>query len=197
MAATQGCPVAFALPTTTTPGSEWYASRANRQRAHAVLLRVVAAIACVFVVVAVARPDVLPAMYPASHPEHHSTRQDRSPDEATSTATLTTPTPTPTTQLSFLRTYGGVIVCVFLFSATRLAEWSKTLSHRGYTRAQVAKHCTAESCWVIVDDSVYDITDFLPKHPPGPQRILPHAGKDATRHYNYHLASTQYFWRQL
>ncbi|PBL01001.1 hypothetical protein ARMGADRAFT_1160260 [Armillaria gallica] len=53
----------------------------------------------------------------------------------------------------------------------------------GFTLQQVAEHSTASSCWVIIKDSVYDVTDFLSEHPGGAQIILKYAGKDATLAY--------------
>lgn len=34
-----------------------------------------------------------------------------------------------------------------------------------YTRAEVAEHKTRESCWVILDGQVLDLTGFEEKHP--------------------------------
>lgn len=48
------------------------------------------------------------------------------------------------------------------------------------TQADLAQHATPESCWVIVRDKVYDVTDYLPKHPGGGQLLTRHAGGDAT-----------------
>jgi L-lactate dehydrogenase (cytochrome) len=42
---------------------------------------------------------------------------------------------------------------------------------------QVWKHNTKESCWVIVHGQVYDVTDFLDRHPGGSAVVLRHAGK--------------------
>ncbi|KAK0506086.1 FMN-dependent dehydrogenase-domain-containing protein [Armillaria luteobubalina] len=53
----------------------------------------------------------------------------------------------------------------------------------GFTLQQVAEHSTASSCWVIIKDRVYDVTDFLSEHPGGAQIILKYAGKDATLAY--------------
>ncbi|KAG9315419.1 FMN-dependent dehydrogenase-domain-containing protein [Chiua virens] len=52
-----------------------------------------------------------------------------------------------------------------------------------YNLAQVAKHKTRSSCWLIIRDKVYDVTDFLFEHPGGPQVILEFAGRDATAAY--------------
>ncbi|KAI0483218.1 FMN-dependent dehydrogenase [Xylariaceae sp. FL0804] len=49
---------------------------------------------------------------------------------------------------------------------------------------EVAKHTTAESCWVVLYGNVYDITEFLPSHPGGSKVILQLAGTDATDEYD-------------
>ncbi|KAI1931104.1 hypothetical protein LOZ58_003582 [Ophidiomyces ophidiicola] len=50
--------------------------------------------------------------------------------------------------------------------------------------AEVAKHNTADSCWVVLYGKVYDVTDFVPEHPGGASIILKLAGKDATEEYD-------------
>ncbi len=42
---------------------------------------------------------------------------------------------------------------------------------------EVRKHNTRESCWVIIHGSVYDLSDFLDKHPGGAASILRYAGQ--------------------
>ncbi|KAJ5927748.1 hypothetical protein N7466_006704 [Penicillium verhagenii] len=53
-----------------------------------------------------------------------------------------------------------------------------------FDAAEVAKHNTRESCWVILYGKVYDVTDFLSSHPGGAKIILKLAGKDATEEYD-------------
>jgi isopentenyl diphosphate isomerase/L-lactate dehydrogenase-like FMN-dependent dehydrogenase len=48
----------------------------------------------------------------------------------------------------------------------------------------VAKHNTADSCWVILYGNVYDVTDFISDHPGGSKVILQLAGTDATEEYD-------------
>ncbi|KAF8607785.1 hypothetical protein BDV93DRAFT_279525 [Ceratobasidium sp. AG-I] len=42
------------------------------------------------------------------------------------------------------------------------------------------KHNTREDCWIVIRGQVYNITDFIPKHPGGAKPILANAGKDVT-----------------
>ncbi|KAL7285641.1 hypothetical protein ACG7TL_000746 [Trametes sanguinea] len=54
---------------------------------------------------------------------------------------------------------------------------------RTLTLDEVSKHNSQSSCWVIIKDKVYDVTEFLPDHPGGAKIILKYAGKDATSAY--------------
>ncbi|KAH8155498.1 uncharacterized protein LAJ45_00508 [Morchella importuna] len=49
---------------------------------------------------------------------------------------------------------------------------------------EVAKHNSRESCWVIINNVVYDVTYFLDSHPGGSKIILKLAGQDATSEYD-------------
>ncbi|KAF4623588.1 hypothetical protein D9613_001923 [Agrocybe pediades] len=49
---------------------------------------------------------------------------------------------------------------------------------------EVAQHNSPDSCWVIIHNKVYDVTDFLPEHPGGAKIILKYAGRDATSAYD-------------
>ncbi|KAJ3558671.1 hypothetical protein NM688_g782 [Phlebia brevispora] len=49
-----------------------------------------------------------------------------------------------------------------------------------YALQDVAEHNSSKSCWIIIRNKVYDVTDFLPKHPGGSGLILQFAGHDAT-----------------
>ncbi|KLU90228.1 cytochrome b2 [Magnaporthiopsis poae ATCC 64411] len=49
---------------------------------------------------------------------------------------------------------------------------------------ELSQHNTKESCWVVIYDKVWDVTDFLNTHPGGAQIILKHAGSDLTLLYD-------------
>ncbi len=48
------------------------------------------------------------------------------------------------------------------------------------TEAVVAQHASASDCWIIVQGSVYAVSNYLSKHPGGRDMIIPYCGKDAT-----------------
>jgi len=57
-----------------------------------------------------------------------------------------------------------------------------------YTKQEVAKHSTPEDCWVIIDNEVYDVTNFIKLHPGGQFVLTEWGGKDATKvFYGLHL----------
>ena len=53
-----------------------------------------------------------------------------------------------------------------------------------YTYDEVQQHRSADSCWVVLYGSVYDVTSFLPHHPGGSKIVLQLAGTDATEEYD-------------
>jgi L-lactate dehydrogenase (cytochrome) len=50
--------------------------------------------------------------------------------------------------------------------------------------AEVAKHNSRESCWIIVHGRAYDTTEYINCHPGGAVAMLRYAGKDATEIYD-------------
>lgn len=42
--------------------------------------------------------------------------------------------------------------------------------------AEVAKHCTKETCWIVIDSKVYNVTSFLQQHPGGAAVIMQQGG---------------------
>ena len=49
--------------------------------------------------------------------------------------------------------------------------------------AEIAKHNTRSSCWLIVHEQVYDVTEFLDDHPGGASILLRYGGKVISNMY--------------
>ena len=47
-----------------------------------------------------------------------------------------------------------------------------------FTRAEVEKHNSTNSCYVTIGSKVYDVTEFVDDHPGGGDLLLEYAGKD-------------------
>lgn len=45
------------------------------------------------------------------------------------------------------------------------------------TWEEVGKHVTPSDCWVVVDGSAYNVTDFLVEHPGGDEVLLKYGWK--------------------
>uniref|UniRef100_A0A8C2Q0L3 Fatty acid 2-hydroxylase n=1 Tax=Cyprinus carpio TaxID=7962 RepID=A0A8C2Q0L3_CYPCA len=60
-------------------------------------------------------------------------------------------------------------------------KMSPSASPRFFSEKEVAKHCTKDSCWVLLGTRVYDVTGFLRMHPGGEALILRRCGRDISR----------------
>ncbi|CAH6721458.1 cytochrome b2, mitochondrial [[Candida] jaroonii] len=56
---------------------------------------------------------------------------------------------------------------------------------RKITVDELQKHKSTDSTWVAINRKVYDLTDFLQKHPGGSAIIMKFAGKDASKLFNH------------
>lgn len=64
--------------------------------------------------------------------------------------------------------------------ATQGASPGATPGAAGISTAEVAQHDDSASCWVAIEGTVYDLTDWITQHPGGPERILGICGTDAS-----------------
>ena len=56
-------------------------------------------------------------------------------------------------------------------------------SGKTYTLTEVATHNSEKDCWMAIENKVYNVTEFIPKHPGG-KAIIGGCGKDATTLFN-------------
>lgn len=52
-----------------------------------------------------------------------------------------------------------------------------------YSMDEVKTHNSSTDCWLIINNNVYNVTSFIPKHPGG-KDIIKGCGKDATSLFN-------------
>jgi cytochrome b involved in lipid metabolism len=53
-----------------------------------------------------------------------------------------------------------------------------------FTWEEVRKHNKKDDCWIVVDDNVYNMTNFQYQHPGGRLVVTGYAGQDATVRLN-------------
>jgi len=49
---------------------------------------------------------------------------------------------------------------------------------------ELSKHCTPTDAWISINNTIWDVTEFAPKHPGGSEIINQYLGQDATKAYN-------------
>lgn len=54
-------------------------------------------------------------------------------------------------------------------------------SNRSFSIAEVSHHDSAEDCWMAIEGGVYDLSDYLPRHPAPRRVIVAWCGREATR----------------
>ncbi|CAI4790130.1 CBM_collapsed_G0049030.mRNA.1.CDS.1 [Saccharomyces cerevisiae] len=52
-----------------------------------------------------------------------------------------------------------------------------------YSYQEVAEHNGPENFWIIIDDKVYDVSQFKDEHPGGDEIIMDLGGQDATESF--------------
>lgn len=60
---------------------------------------------------------------------------------------------------------------------------------------EVAKHSTEKDYWIYANGNLYDITQYLSKHPGGRFALINKAGKDASEDFNFHSKLGQQKWQ--
>lgn len=64
-------------------------------------------------------------------------------------------------------------------SATPSASPSSTI--KGFTKEEVAQHNSSSSCWTIINGDVFDLTQWISRHPGGAAAIRGLCGIDGSR----------------
>ena len=78
---------------------------------------------------------------------------------------------------------GGIWVTLNNRQAQPLPDKQTSDQAKTYTLSEVARHASKDDCWAIISDDVYDLTEFINRHPGGDE-ILRACGTDATTLFN-------------
>lgn len=49
-----------------------------------------------------------------------------------------------------------------------------------FSLSEVAEHDTLDDCWMAIEGAVYDLSDYVPRHPAPPSVLEPWCGREAT-----------------
>ncbi|XP_065064801.1 cytochrome b5-like isoform X1 [Rhopilema esculentum] len=52
-----------------------------------------------------------------------------------------------------------------------------------FSKEEIKQHNDGRSCWLIIHDKVYDVTEFLEEHPGGEEVLLELAGSDGSESF--------------
>lgn len=61
---------------------------------------------------------------------------------------------------------------------------SKDVATLTLSPAELAKHDSSQSCWLLISGKIYDVTSYINSHPGGAAEILKTCGTDATAAYD-------------
>lgn len=78
---------------------------------------------------------------------------------------------------------GGIWVTLNNRQAQPLPDNQTSDQAKAYTLSEVAQHASRDDCWAIISGDVYDLTEFINRHPGGDE-ILRACGTDATTLFN-------------
>ena len=81
----------------------------------------------------------------------------------------------------------GLIIVVFLsyffIKSKKTQNILGTNNKIDYSLDEINLHSSKDDCWTIIDNQVYNVTDFISQHPGG-EKILLACGTDATNLFN-------------
>lgn len=78
---------------------------------------------------------------------------------------------------------GGIWVTLNNRQAQPLPDNQTSDQAKAYTLSEVAQHASRDDCWAIISGDVYDLTEFINRHPGGSE-IVRACGIDATTLFN-------------
>lgn len=82
---------------------------------------------------------------------------------------------------TFIAFWAGVGTIAVMEVLTPIAPGSESPpSAATFTMDEVAAHNHLNDCWMVIENSVYDFTDYIGQHPTPASILAPWCGRDAT-----------------
>ena len=75
------------------------------------------------------------------------------------------------------------VALVYDFSMGKGGNLGESRTHdrdTAYEWEEIRKHTSEDSTWIVLENNVYDVTNFKKRHPGGFQIMEDHAGQDAS-----------------
>ena len=85
---------------------------------------------------------------------------------------------------AFIAFVASVATIVILASLSPRTEKSAAEKERLVSLDELARHSRATDCWMAIEGSVYDFTDYISVHPTSPAVLTKWCGKEATEAFN-------------
>lgn len=63
--------------------------------------------------------------------------------------------------------------------------------HTAFTLEEVAKHSSPDDCWLVAHGIVYDVTEYIVRHPGGTKAITRHGGMVCDEDFDFHSPLAQ------
>jgi cytochrome b involved in lipid metabolism len=77
-----------------------------------------------------------------------------------------------------------ILFCAVIFltgcGAAKAPVEQAPIVKKGIPRETVAEHNLPSDCWLIINNNIYNITDYVANHPGGEKNITDYCGQDAT-----------------
>jgi len=80
----------------------------------------------------------------------------------------------------FVAFWASIGTMVALHAMTDGDHPAENTSLPEFTLEQIAEHATLDDCWMAIEGSVYDFSDYIPQHPTPPFVLEKWCGKEAT-----------------
>ena len=78
----------------------------------------------------------------------------------------------------------ALLILTSYYNSSNITNEPSKKGLRTISLDEFKKHSSPDDCWVIINGIIYDLTNFIAKHPGGPEIIKANSGKDVSALFN-------------